>query len=291
MRADTPYDRPGFKAWEELLLSVLKYVDDNIIVEKLSFDPLVIDENGKKVARALRSQNLFRQICRVAESMGMSVNATKTLIICISDFRTYQAAAFIEDVEGNRTCSSAAMKILGVHFSNRPDVSAKVEQVCKKMRSQIWMLTHLHHNGFSENELLTVYRSCILPIHDYRSNVYHSSLTLSQSVTLERMQAKALKAIYSLEPSYRELVERSGLETLRARRDGRELAFARKCAVSPRFQHWFPKLESARPTRSRDLYTEEYARCCRYYNSHIFSMRRRLNKEARQGGAREGGAG
>ena len=29
------YDRPGFKAWEGWLLSVLKYVDDNIIHEKL----------------------------------------------------------------------------------------------------------------------------------------------------------------------------------------------------------------------------------------------------------------
>ena len=286
----TPYDRPGFKAWEDLLLTVLKYVDDNIILEKLSFDPLVIDENGKKVARATRSQNLFRQICRVAESMGMSVNSAKTLIMCISDARTYQAEAFIEDAEGNRTNSAPAMKVLGVHFSNRPDVSAQVEQLCKKMRGRIWMLRHLHHNGFNEAELLAIYKSCILPIHDYCSNVYHSSLTLSQSIVIERMQAKALKAIYGYEPSYRELMEKAGLETLRARRDARELTFALKCTTSARFKHWFPKYEGTGTTRSPDLYLEEFARCCRYYNSPIFSMRRRLNKEARQGGAREVGA-
>ena len=33
-----PYDRPGFKALEKLLLTVLKYVDDNLIIEKLCFD-------------------------------------------------------------------------------------------------------------------------------------------------------------------------------------------------------------------------------------------------------------
>ena len=290
MPAVPPYNRPGFKAWEDLLLTVLKYVDDNIIVEKLSFDPLVIDENGQKVARATRSQNLFRQICRVAEGMGMSVNAAKTLIMCISDTRTYEARAFVEDAEGNRTDSVPAMKILGVYFSNKPDVSAQVDQLCKKMRGRIWMLRHLHHNGFNESELLAVYKSCILPIHDYCSNVYHSSLTLSQSIVIERMQAKALKAIYGFEPSYRELMQKAGLETLRARRDARELSFARKCSVSPRFQAWFPKLDGIRTTRSPDLFLEEYARCCRYYNSPIFSMRRRLNKEARRGGAREGRA-
>ena len=57
---DQVYDRPGFKAWESVLLSVLKYVDDNIIHEKLCMDGLVIDENGEKNSRATRSQNLFR---------------------------------------------------------------------------------------------------------------------------------------------------------------------------------------------------------------------------------------
>ena len=78
-----PYEHPGFKAWEEWLLSVLKYVDDNIIIEKLSMDDLVIDEHGMKLARAIRSQNLFGRICKVAEEMGMRVNAAKTMLMTI----------------------------------------------------------------------------------------------------------------------------------------------------------------------------------------------------------------
>ena len=35
MSPDLEYNRPGFKAWEGFLLGVLKYVDDNIIHEKL----------------------------------------------------------------------------------------------------------------------------------------------------------------------------------------------------------------------------------------------------------------
>ena len=102
-------------------------------------------------------------------------------------------------------------------------------------------------------------------------------------IVLERLQAKALKAIYGFEPSYRERIEKSGLTTLRARREARELAFARKCAESSRFRHWFPR-RPARNTRSPELFLEEFDRCCRFYDSPIYSMRRRLNKEIRPGG-------
>ena len=81
------------------------------------------------------------------------------------------------------------------------------------------MLRLLHQNGFSEAELLKVYRSIVLPCHDYCSTVFHSSLTLSQTT---------LEAIFGYDPSYRELMEKAQLTTLRARRNDKELRFARK---------------------------------------------------------------
>ena len=276
---ETPYDRHGFKAWESTLLAVLKYVDDNIIHEKLFMDGLVIDENGEKRALAARSQNLFRRITRVAELLGMKVNSDKTQLLCISDARTYKASAYIKDSANNVVSSVESMKILGVHFSSKPDMSAQVEAICRKFRSRIWTLRHLHHRGFSQEDLVRVYKSTILPCHDYCSNVYHSSLTLSQTIIIERLQAKALKAIFGFEQSYKDLVERAGLTTLRARREMREITFARKCATSARFGHWFPAREAVRGTRAGLTYTEDFARTLRCYNSPIYSMRRRLNRE------------
>ena len=209
-------------------MSDLKYVDDNIIHEKVCMDGLVIDKNGEKKARATRSQNLFRQITRIAESLGMKVNSDKTMVLCISDSRTYKALAYIEDANGVRIDSTEALKILGLSFSRKPDMSAQVEAICRKFRARIWTLRHLHHRGFSEQDLVRVYKSSILPCHDYCSNVFHSS---SQTIVLERLQSKALKAIYGYDPSYRELMEKAGLTTLRARREHRELVFARKCAA------------------------------------------------------------
>ena len=79
---DPVYNRPGFKAWEAVPLVVLKYVDDNIIIEKFCFNKLVIGSDGKKTARPTRSKNFFRQITRIAESMVMKVNTTKTGLLC-----------------------------------------------------------------------------------------------------------------------------------------------------------------------------------------------------------------
>ena len=286
---EKPYDRPGFKAWLDLPLEVFKYVDDNLILEKLCLDGLVIDENGCKVGHAARTQNLFRQICRVAVLKGMKVNSLKTLLLCISDSRTYEAGAFIVDADGNTIDSGKKMKVLGVHFSSKPDMSAQVDAICQKFRSRVWYLRHLHHNGFSQEDLLRVYKSTILPCHDYCSNVFHSSLTLSQTITLERLQAKALKSIYGYDPSYRELMEKANLTTLRARREDREIKFAQKSAASTRFSKWFP-LRPETSARVGNVYLEKFARCCRCYNSPLFNMRRRLNRQARSqsGGAREG---
>ena len=131
------YDRHGFKAWEKFLLSVLKYVDDNIIHKKISMDRLVIDENGEKRARAVRSQNQFRQITRNAQMLGMKVNFDKTMVLCISDSKTYKASAFIEDKDGVEIDSIDKLKVLGLHFSNKPDMSEQVDAICRKFRARI----------------------------------------------------------------------------------------------------------------------------------------------------------
>lgn len=153
----------------------------------------------------------------------MKVNSTKTGLLCISDSRTYNAEAFLEDINGAIVESDVKMKILGLHFTNRPNVDAQVQDICRKFRGPVWTLRHLHYADFSQDELLTVYKSTILPCHDYCSNVFHLSLTLSQTIVLEKLQAKALKAIYGFDPSYRELMERADLVTLRTRREKREL--------------------------------------------------------------------
>ena len=148
LNVEGPYLRPGFRVWLDLPLEVLKYVDGNLILETICLDGLILDEDCKKVAQAVRTQNLFRQITRITRIKGMEVISLKTIMLYISDSRTYEAGASILDEDGHIVESGNSMNILRLHFGSRQDVSAQVDSICRKFRSRIWFLRHLHHNGF-----------------------------------------------------------------------------------------------------------------------------------------------
>ena len=263
--------------WTPQLLQVLKYIDDNIINEKINFDGVPTDQNSTRTKRAIRTENLFRWIVHQARSLGMIVNGSKTHALCISELKGYVPKVFFRDSDGNTVEAQNSIKILGFHFSSEPDMSAQVEAIRKGFIARIWSLRHLGHRGLSKPDLLKVYKSILLPVHDYCSCVYNSSLTLTQASALERLQAQALKAIYGYEHSYRSLLQLTGLQTLQERRDQRSDKFAAKCLANPRFQAWFKPNTPERATRNTLPYREYHARTKRLYNSPLFHMRRRLN--------------
>ena len=164
-------------------LQVLKYVDDNVINEKLNFDTVMIDGAAVKDKHAVRTQNAFRRVVHQAEGVGMKVHGGKTKSMCISEKKTYVPRAHFFDFEGNPIETSSSMKILGFWFSSDPDMAVQVRNIKRKITARIWTLRHLLHRGFPELDLLKVYGSVILPVHDYCSCVYNSSLTQTQAHT------------------------------------------------------------------------------------------------------------
>ena len=270
--------------WRVTPISLLKYVDDNVSCEKINMDSadrLVVDGKEHRDKQAVQSQNLFRTVLRAANFKGMKVNHDKTKLIVVSDSLSYVPRAHFYDSTGDRLASipgDDSFKCLGFHISSKPSMWSHVEAMRKRFRQRYWVLRHLRGLGFSQEDLVRVYKCVILPIADYCSVVYHSQLTDEQDEIIERMQSQALKCIYGPRISAAKMRSLSGLTTLRARRIEQSDKFAEKSAKSPRFQHWFPKRDG-RPTRSgtADSYLETYARCDRLYNSPIFYMRRRLN--------------
>ena len=271
-------DHKHLPTFAESPLQVLKYVDDNIINEKINFDKIPTDGFSTRTYHATRTQNAFQHIVVRAEHCGMKVNTLKTNCMLISDLKSYEPKSFFFDSGGARIEGTDTMKILGMVFSSSPDMSAHVANIKKKFKSRMWILRHLGHRGFSASDLLKVYKASIVPVHDYCSVVYHSSLTQTQSDSLERLQAQALKCIFGYEYSYRALLEMTGLSTLKVRRENRCDKFALKSSADPRFQGWFPLAGATRHVRHRGRYQEIRARTNRLHNSPIFDLRRRLNR-------------
>ena len=61
-----------------LPLELYKYVDDNVILEKLNMDTVPTDGRFVRTKWAVRTENLFMKIVHQAVAQGMKVNAAKT---------------------------------------------------------------------------------------------------------------------------------------------------------------------------------------------------------------------
>ena len=105
-------------------------------------------------------------------------------------------------------------------------------------------MRNLKKNGFTNAELVQVYKTVIRPVAEYGAVVFHSSLTDDQDERLERLQDHALKCIFGPELSARKLRGLAGLDTLRSRREKLTGKFAIKCVNDPVFEKWFPLKEN-----------------------------------------------
>ena len=270
-------------AWKKKNPRVMKYVDDGTILSKVNMahcESERLDQvTGKrvKVKRDLATENIFRRtVCR-AESRGMKVNLQKTALLAISDATSYEPEIYIQDARSEVLRSeNKTVRILGFNFDGSPTVKAQTENIIGKIRRRLWVLRHLRKFGLTEEELVMVYKSTVRSVIEFTAVVYHPMLTNEQSDELERLQMQALKCIYGLQFSYRVLLQMSGLETLKKRREEMCDKFAQKC-LEGKFKHWFPKKEGREGLRGGKIYVEEYARTERLKNSPIYYMRRRLN--------------
>ena len=275
--------------WRNRPVGKHKYVDDGIMDAKINMETVTPEGDNYQVKNkhAVGCQNLFRRVVHNAESIGMKVNAKKTVMLVVSDALSFKAKAHILSVDGQRIDSQDRLKLLGFNFGCRPNCNEHIESIRKKFRGRYWLLIHLSQNGFTEKELVKAYTTMVRPIAEYCAPVFHSMLNDKQDYELERMQATALRIIYGYGPSYADMRQEAGIETLRQRRIELCDKFARKCAMSDRFGSWFPPARSTRVSRHTLKYKEEFARCDRLRNSPLFYMRRRLNgKEGKSYGKR-----
>ena len=204
--------------WRVALAIFLRYIDDGFCLSKVNFENSYgFEINGVKyrVKHAVQAQNVFRHVVRRAEELGMVVNTEKTDMICVSGAADNVADAYLLDADQTRIGCSQTMRALGLRFSNRLDMEEQVRHIEKNMRARYWTLRNLKKNGFSNEELVQVFKTILRPVAEYGCVVFHSSLTDEQDERLERLQDHALKTIFGPELSARRLRGLAGLDPLR----------------------------------------------------------------------------
>ena len=98
-------------------LEIYKYVDDNVILEKLSFDTVTPDGQCVRTKWAVRTENILKPVVHQAMAQGMKINCSKTKTLLISELKSYLTAAFFKDNLGGLVKAGEYMNILGIHFS------------------------------------------------------------------------------------------------------------------------------------------------------------------------------
>ena len=109
-------------------------------------------------------------------------------------------------------------KILGLSISSNLKWNNHIDQIISKARKRLYSLSQLKRANVGMKELVLFFTTCIRPILEYASPVFHNSLTNYLSQDLERIQKRALRIILPW-TSYEEALQSTGLERLSHRRD------------------------------------------------------------------------
>ena len=182
--------------------------------------------------------------------------------------------------KGLRIESTDSLTLLGFRFSNRPTVSAHMQLIRDKFNARSWMIRHLKRAGVPDGDLIGVYTSTIRSVLEYASCVYTPMLTQGDDEMLERLQGRVLKTIFGYHTSYREALEKSGLQSLKERRNLSLKKFTEKTVANPRFDDWFPTHRPyAYEIRQKKSYEEFHANTDRLFKSPLYAMRRHLNSD------------
>ena len=172
-------------------------------------------------------------------------------------------------------------KLLGVIVSQDLKWGKNTELICQKARRKLWILRRLRLFNFSLEELFDVYTKEVRSILELAVPVWHSSLTVRQSDSIERIQKLAFRIILNEDyTSYEDACETFSTLTLKERRVKLCLKFARKNLKSEfnLFTKVSTDVQTRRPTKP---VLEPWCNFGRYKKSSIPYIDRLLNSESK----------
>ena len=200
---------------------VYKYIDDLTLAEAIPQDTdSIIDSTGgiqTHYFRPQKTQESFNEPYEACKMRNLKINEKKTQLLSISN-NSYETKAWIKLIDGSIMYLDEMFKILGFTFTNRPTIHAQVDYIASRAASRFFVIRKLAGIGVNKDKIKTIYCSIVRSIIEYSSITYGSMLSKYQSIKLENLQKRCLRAIYGYNKTYEELLQESNLKTLEERR-------------------------------------------------------------------------
>jgi len=130
-------------------------------------------------------QSFVDELVQQATDIAMLVNSRKTKEMFISSILRDPPSPV--SLSGEVVERVATFKLLGVHVSNDLKWAQHIHAISRKGASRLYFLKQLKRAGAGTDDLLHFYCAVIRPVLEYACPVWHSSLTIAQSKTLESL--------------------------------------------------------------------------------------------------------
>ncbi|KAI8485726.1 hypothetical protein Bbelb_365600 [Branchiostoma belcheri] len=186
-------------------------------------------------------------------------------------------------LEGQELESVVSIKVVGVTIQNDLRWNTHVSNMITGANRKLYPLRRLKRFGMSVTDLTTVFTAYVRPSLEYATPVWHSSLTVKQTTSLERIQKRACRIILGHQyDNYASALESLNLTTLSDRRVSLCRSFATSL-LNSEFRNWLPPTRrdvSGRQTRNSHKIDTPYCRTERYKNSPLPYLIELLNNES-----------
>ena len=271
-----------------------KFIDDLSILEMLNLVMCGISSYNFKQhvasdigvhgqylpADNIHSQSYMDKICQWTEDRQMELNATKTKFMVVNFTNNFQfntriklGETLLEEVKECR--------LLGLTLTNQLSWQQNTQNIVKKANTRMIILQKLYEFNLPADEMLGIYILFIRCMVEYCCVVWHSSITVEESCSIERVQKTALRIILRENyTDYSSALQLTGLDRLQDRRTKLSLTFAKKCLKSnSNIGDLFPLNVKLVNTRQHEKYFVTPARTERLAKSAVPYLQRLLNDQ------------
>ena len=187
--------------------SLWKYVDDTTLAEVI---PRGGDSNIQSAVDDIQNQS---------KTLKFTLNEDKCKEIRIQfsrDNTNYQQLP-LGTINGKQVDLAFQSKVLGLTISSDLNWNGHIDNIVKKASKRLYFLRQLKRAKVSTTETMCFYCTCIRPIVEYPSPVFHYGIPIYLCKDIERIQRRAMKIIFPTK-SYAEALSHSRLLTLEERR-------------------------------------------------------------------------
>ena len=275
-----------------------KFVDDLSILEVINLITVGIESHDFKLQvpndvpehnqmippENLKSQRWLKEIEEWTSNQKMVINSKKTKAM-IFNFTDSEFSTRLT-LKGENIDIIKHTKLLGTTVSDNLKWDLNTKELIRKANQRMELLRKAAGFTNSQQELKEIYILFIRSILEQSAVVWHSSISIEDKESLERIQKSAIRIILGNKySSYKNALTKLNLETLDERREVLCLNFAKKCTKHNQLKHMFPLNDktSEIKTRFKEKYKVQFANTERFQRSPIIYMQKLLNEnEAKQ---------